>query len=98
MYEDLVKRLRAVTDGSHEDKCDGCPYDEDYPCCVDCLDTLHKQAADAIEELGKPVVRGRWVKDKQSLWSVAECSVCGDFTVETGSYCPNCGAEMENPT
>ena len=51
MYEELVKRLRAVTDGSHEDKCDGCPYDEDYPCCVDCLDTMLKQAADAIEEL-----------------------------------------------
>ena len=51
MYEDLVKRLRAVVDGGREEKCDGCPYEEDYPCCVDCLDKLHKQAADAIEEL-----------------------------------------------
>ena len=57
MYEELVKRLRAVTDGSHEDKCDGCPYDEDYPCCVDCLDTMLKQAADAIEELSKRIDR-----------------------------------------
>lgn len=51
MYEELIKRLRAVVDGGREEKCDGCPYEEDYPCCVDCLDTLHKQAADAIEEL-----------------------------------------------
>jgi hypothetical protein len=51
MYEKLVKRLRAVAGGGREEKCDGCPYEEDYPCCVDCLDTLHKQAADAIEEL-----------------------------------------------
>ena len=51
MYEELIKRLRAVVDGGREEKCDGCPYEEDYPCCVDCLDTLHKQAADAIEVL-----------------------------------------------
>lgn len=50
MYEELVKRLRASVDGRYE-KCDGCPYEEDYPCCVDCLDKMHKQAADAIEEL-----------------------------------------------
>lgn len=50
MYDDLVKRLRASVDGRYE-KCDGCPYEEDYPCCVDCLDKMHKQAADAIEKL-----------------------------------------------
>ena len=48
--EDLVKRLRASVDGRYE-KCDVCPYEEDYPCCVDCLDKMHKQASDAIEEL-----------------------------------------------
>lgn len=53
MYEELIKRLRAVVDGGREEKCDGCPYEEDYPCCVDCLDKLHKQAADAIEALMK---------------------------------------------
>lgn len=53
MYEELVKRLRAVVGGGREEKCDGCPYEEDYPCCVDCLDKLHKQAADAIEDLQK---------------------------------------------
>lgn len=53
MYDELVKRLRAVADGGREEKCDGCPYEEDYPCCVDCLDKMHKEAADAIEELQK---------------------------------------------
>ena len=53
MYDELVKRLRASADNHHE-KCDGCPYEEDYPCCVDCLDKMHKEAADAIEELSKP--------------------------------------------
>ena len=51
MYEELEKRLRAVAGGGREEKCDGCPYEEDYPCCVDCLDKLHKQAADAIHRL-----------------------------------------------
>ena len=50
MYDELVKRLRASVDGRYE-KCDCCPYEEDYPCCVDCLDKMHKQAADAIEDL-----------------------------------------------
>lgn len=53
--DELVKRLRASVDGRNE-KCDGCPYEEDYPCCVDCLDKMHKQAADAIEELSKELI------------------------------------------
>ena len=56
MYDELVKRLRALAGGGREEKCDGCPYDEDYPRCVDCLDKLHKQAADAIEALSKLVL------------------------------------------
>lgn len=49
---ELVKRLRAVV-GAREEKCDGCPHKEDYPCCVDCLDKMHLEAADAIEELNR---------------------------------------------
>ena len=62
MYDELVKRLRASVDGRYE-KCDGCPYEEDYPCCVDCLDKMHKQAADAIEKLNKP----RWIPVTERL-------------------------------
>ena len=52
LMDELIKRLRASVDGRYE-KCEVCPYEEDYPCCVDCLDKMHKQAADAIEELSK---------------------------------------------
>ena len=100
MYEELVKRMRAVTDGSHEDKCDGCPYDEDYPCCVDCLDTMLKQAADAIEELSKRMAHGKWIpKNADGSWRVDTCSSCKTDThyvryAPVYDYCPNCGAEM----
>ena len=50
MYDELVKRLRATV-GNRDEKCDCCPYEEDYPCCVDCLDKMHREAADAIEDL-----------------------------------------------
>ena len=49
-YNELVKSLRAVAN-NRDEKCDGCPYEEDYPCCVDCLDEMHRKAADAIEKL-----------------------------------------------
>ena len=49
-YIGLVKRLYAVV-GNREDKCAGCPYEEEFPCCVDCLDKMHADAADAINEL-----------------------------------------------
>lgn len=51
MYDELVKRLRGSVDWRSEEKCDGFPYGEDYPCCVDCLEKMHGQAADVIEEL-----------------------------------------------
>ena len=58
-----MKRLRDVAVGGREEKCDSCPYAEDYPRCVDCLEKLHKQAADAIEELSKP----RWIPVTERL-------------------------------
>ena len=49
MYEELIKRLRETT-VNHDEKCESCSYEEEYPCCVDCLDEMHIEAADAIEE------------------------------------------------
>lgn len=63
MYDDLVARLRASVDGRYE-KCDCCPYEEDYPCCVDCLDKMHKQAADAIEELSR--AQEQWIEQERN--------------------------------
>lgn len=72
MYEKLVNRLRAVAGGGREEKCDGCPYEEDYPCCVDCLDKLHKQAAAAFEDLeGKYFLMKKtaeWLSEKVHRW------------------------------
>ena len=43
-----------------------------------------------------PVRHGKWIKEKGSLWSLANCSICGKLTVEgDASYCPNCGARMD---
>lgn len=41
-------------------------------------------------------VKGKWIKKKGSLWTLATCSVCGELSVEGDKpFCPNCGAEME---
>ena len=58
MYEELVKRLRETTD-NHDEKCESCPYVEEYPCCVDCLDKMHIKAANAIEKFEKSIPR--WI-------------------------------------
>ena len=40
-------------------------------------------------------VKGKWIKKKGSLWSLATCSVCGELSVEGDKpFCPNCGAQM----
>lgn len=70
MYDELVKRLRESV-GNRDEKCDCCPYEEDYPCCVDCLDKMHREAAEAIEDLENRM--NLWRHDKISRWiSVTE--------------------------
>lgn len=59
--------------------------------------TLWHQAADAIEELQKRK-HGNWKDEKIRGDLRTVCSCCGE---ESGmlykfSYCPNCGAKMEN--
>lgn len=101
MYEELVIALRTCVD---KDKgCSECPYyakkcmyntNGKHPAMVD--------AADAIEKLSKPVVRGKWHDHYQidSEYAVATCSACGcssSFTdMWLSPYCPMCGAEMED--
>lgn len=48
----------------------------------------------------RPVVRGRWKDAMQSCHDSphVKCSVCGEFYwqyFKKFSFCPNCGAEME---
>ena len=53
MYEELIKHLRNRANGSYEEKCDGCPYEEDFPPCVHCTIKAFNEAADAIEARDK---------------------------------------------
>lgn len=97
MYDDLVKRLRAVAGGGREEKCDGCPCEEDYPCCVDCLDKLHKQAADAIEELSKRETPMRM----RVTTSTKRCPSCNKQLSKRGNihrnyrFCRWCGQALD---
>ena len=50
----------------------------------------HVPTADVREN-----VKGKWLKKKGSLWTLATCSVCGELSVEGDKpFCPNCGAYM----
>jgi rubrerythrin len=44
-----------------------------------------------------PVVHGKWIISPGCLWSIGDCSVCGEQHIGTNAakYCPNCGAKMD---
>lgn len=44
-----------------------------------------------------PVKHGRWIKmgHIEHTWLVSKCSVCGNQTIDAGTYCTNCGAKMD---
>lgn len=59
------------------------------------IDTIDEQPTIEAE----PVRRGRWIKtDKHDIYYQPgyKCSVCKILTTCHGSYCPNCGAKMED--
>ena len=67
--------------------------------CVPVKDCISRQAAIDVDEMPTADVRenvkGKWIKKKGSLWSLATCSVCGELSVEGDKpFCPNCGAQM----
>lgn len=49
-YKELSGFLDGLCD-NREEKCSVCPYEEDFPCCVDCIDTALHKASKAIQEL-----------------------------------------------
>lgn len=45
----------------------------------------------------RPVVRGKWTRQRITFTSDAEiflCSACTDISFRDTRFCPNCGAEM----
>lgn len=66
---------------------------------------LKKKADNVITDFPKADIRevkhGKWIctNDYETLaygtLYYSRCSVCGEESLETGDFCPNCGAEME---
>jgi hypothetical protein len=87
MYEELVKRLRETT-VNYDEKCESCPYVEEYPCCVDCLDRMHIRAADAIEKLEKSIPHWIPVTERlpESQGPFLTRYGFGDASIKTGQF------------
>ena len=43
----------------------------------------------------RPALRGKWIDHQKGRWIYAKCSECGTVHDVKTSYCPNCGAKME---
>lgn len=63
---------------------------------------LYSRKLDVMfEEIPNPVRRGQWKHDKDDVIISGYCSECGwtsiicETDVAGMSYCPNCGAKME---
>ncbi len=50
-YDKQINHLRAMANGSHQEKCEGCEYEEDFPPCVSCITKALNGAANSIEKL-----------------------------------------------
>lgn len=51
MYEELVKRMRDLEIVNNCEKCESCPWPEDFPPCASCIPSTFCEAANAIEKL-----------------------------------------------
>ena len=60
-YAELVMQLRSLAESDTDGKCGACKYEEDYPPCVDCINSMVLDAADAIQSLSK---RDRFLRGK----------------------------------
>ena len=62
---------------------------------IDCHGNVHWEDIDDIPIADvRENVRGKWLRPSNSLWKIADCSVCGITSVEAENFCPNCGADM----
>jgi len=71
-------------------------------------DDIYIKVSDAVELLRElpPVTpqpkAGHWIKTNDYLTCAygcidyVKCSCCGEYSLEEGAYCPNCGEKMED--
>ena len=70
-------------------KCD-CPKEE--------IEGCFKTAIEALEQESR---KGHWIMTSDYLTTAygnvdyVKCSCCGEYSLEEGNYCPNCGTRME---
>ena len=98
--DDVIKALslcRYDPDPGQECKqlvsCDICPYWSDKMGC-----RMTDLFTDAIALLKEKQKRGKWIKKPYLLGTSWFCNLCGSnygMPHEAFSYCPNCGAKME---
>jgi len=68
------------------------------PFCPDSYCTEMWNKFEDVERVDAvPVVHGRWIKmgHIEHTWLISKCSVCGNQTIDAGTYCTNCGARMD---
>lgn len=79
---------KAYWHGEHPDV--GNPF----PDGVDAIDIKDVDAIPAADVA--PVVHGKWGDNRIAGSMLVKCSVCGfDCGANSFSYCPNCGAKMD---
>lgn len=68
-YTELETQLRSLAESDTDGKCGACKYEEDYPPCVDCINSMVLDAADAIQSLSKRVefLRGKIIDALDAL-------------------------------
>lgn len=91
--DDLISRQAAIE--IIKNYCEnGCDIAEDN-WCPSCQREKFVELLKALPSAQSERKKGKWIKKKGSLWTLATCSVCGELSVEGDKpFCPNCGAEM----
>lgn len=103
-YDELVAALRhCATRSNGCVTCAGCPMSSENGDVIECINALHKDAADEIEALQAQMPkRGEWKRVEDGETYHYECSECGERPLYSrfgdivlSGVCPMCGAKME---
>lgn len=86
--DDTVRRQAAIDAINHI-----CPVDTEYDCTL--LDRVDVRYVLSDLPSAEPK-KGRWDLHKSGALFI--CSACGDTSLVTSRFCPNCGAKMEGVT